>query len=285
MEVQKILKELDALYAAGDREKTETFLTETVRKAEEEDDWQTQIVLNNEMMGLYRELGQIRDAVRIFGRTKAIFDEKNMIGTVPYASTLQNAANAYRVGGFPAEAIKLFEEALEIYKAYLDDGDFRIAGLYNNLSLLYLEQGAAWKAKEYSEEALKIIEKLAGTEIEQATNHVNLANLYCQTGDLANAKKHLDDAAALFATEENEDPHYSSLLSAWGQVYIAEEKYAEAERSFRDARAEVSRYFGKNRAYASITKNLALALERQGKLAEAKEQMELAEQVLKDLNA
>ena len=34
-----------------------------------------------------------------------------------------------------------------------------------------------------------------------------------------------------------------------------------------------------------ITKNLALALERQGKLAEAKEQMELAEQVLKDLNA
>ena len=83
--------------------------------------------------------------------------DHGLIGTVPYASTLQNAANAYRVDGQLEEAIVLFEQALEIYENYLEPGDYRFAGLFNNLSLLYLEKGETWRAREYSERALAII--------------------------------------------------------------------------------------------------------------------------------
>ena len=283
MDMKNILAELDRLYAAGNREKVEFYLLEQSRRAEEEGDWGTQIMLNNEMMGLYRETGQTKDAITIFQRTKAIFSDHNMENTVPYASTLQNAANAYRVDGQLEEAIVLFEEALDIYTHYLEDGDYRFAGLYNNLSLLYLEKGETWRAREYSEKALGIIEKLPDTTVEQATNHVNLANLFCQTGDRETAKMHLQKADAKFAEVKYEDPHVSSMWSAWGQVYLAEENPLQAELSFRKARAEVEKYFGRSRAYATISRNLALALERQGKDAEAKEELARAQEVLEEL--
>ena len=283
MDMQKILAELDALYAAGNKEKVELFLVEQSRHAEEEGDWGTQIMLNNEMMGLYRQTGQTKEAIAIFQRTKEIFMDHAMLNTVPYASTLQNAANAYRVDGQLEEAIVLFEEALEIYSHYLDEGDYRFAGLYNNLSLLYLEKGETWRAREYSEKALGIIEKLPDTTVEQATNHVNLANLYCQTQETEAAKEHLKKADSLFAKVEYKDTHVSSMWSAWGQVQLAENEPLEAELSFRKARAEVEKYFGRSRAYATISRNLALALERQGKTDEAKEELNRAEEVLKAL--
>ena len=98
-------------------------------------------------------------------------------------------------------------------------------------------------------------------------------------------KHYYEPHGGLFIAESEKVTERAYASGCVPVAMLAEEKYAEAEQSFRDARAEVSRYFGRNRAYASITKNLALALERQGKLAEAKEQMELAETVLKELNA
>ena len=240
-------------------------------------------MLNNEMMGLYRETSQTKDAIRLFQRTRAIFEEHNMVDTVPYASTLQNAANAYRVDGQLDEAIILFEEALSIYGKYLEPGDYRFAGLYNNLSLLYLEKGETWRAREFSEKALSIIEKLDDTVIEQATNHVNLANLYCQTEEIGKAREHLVKAENLFATVDFQDAHVSSLWSAWGRVHLSDKDPEEAEADYRKAREEVEKYFGHNRAYATVTQNLALALERQGKTEEAKAAFAEAEAVMKEL--
>ena len=283
MDMQKILAELDQLYGTGDRKKVELYLAEQSRSAEEEGDWGTQIMLNNEMMGLYRETGQTKQAIALFNRTKEIFMDHAMLDTVPYASTLQNAANAFRVDGQLGESIILFEEALDIYNHFLDENDYRFAGLFNNLSLLYLEKGETWRAREYSEKALGIIEKLPDTVIEQATNHVNLANLYCQTQEIDKAKEHLKQADRLFAVSDYKDPHVSSMWSAWGQVQLEEQNPQEAELSFRKARDEVEKYFGKSRAYAAITKNLALALKRQGRKDAAEEEMKAAKKVLEAL--
>ena len=283
MDGQRILAELDAITAEGNRDKVEEFLIEQCRRAEQEGDWGIQIMLNNEMMGFYRTTSQTKQAIKIFQRTKEIFMDHGLIGTVPYASTLQNAANAYRVDGQLEEAIVLFEEALEIYEKYLEPGDYRFAGLFNNLSLLYLEKGETWRAREYSERALAIIEKLPDTTSDQATNHVNLANLYCQTGELSKAREHLVHAEELFEQLDMQDPHISSLWSAWGQVHLADNEPEEAEADFRRACEEVEKYFGKSRPYATVTRNLALALERQGKADEAREAIAEAEEVMKAL--
>lgn len=260
MDKQQVLKELDAIYRAGDIRRMGAFLEEKIREAEEEGDWGTQIMLGNEQMGYFRELGQTKEAIRVFSWLDDLFRKHEMTGTVPYASTLQNAANVYRVDGQMTMAAVYFQDALDIFYQYLEPGDYRFAGLFNNLSLVYLEQKDLERAREYSEKALSIIEKLPDTRSEQAINHVNLADLCCQMNALDQASEHLDAAEKLFAGIQYRDPHYSSLLSARGEICVRRGELKEAENYFRQALAEIEKYYGKNRAWQVVQGNLAKVL-------------------------
>lgn len=262
MDKQQVLRELDAIYETGDIRRMGTFLEEKIREAGKEGDWGTQIMLGNEQMGYFRELGQTKEAIRVFTELDELFRRHEMTGTVPYASTLQNAANAYRVDGQLAMAAVYFEDALDIFYQYLEPGDYRFAGLFNNLSLVYMEQREPEKALEYSGKALAIIEKLPDTGIEQAVNHVNLADLYCQMNETGKAEEHLEAAQTLFAAVGNRDPHYSSLLSARGEICARRGQLAEAEKYFRQALSEIEKYYGKNRAWQVVNRNLEKVLQK-----------------------
>lgn len=269
MDTQKVLAELDAIYASGDFAKAGDYLDEKTAAAQEEGDWRTEIMLNNEKMGLLRELGRTKDAIELYDETIAIFTEHGLTGTEAFAGTVQNGANAYRADGRHEEALHLFQVALDIYRGLLDPSDYRFAGLYNNLALVYQDEDDLDQAAEYGEKALAIIEKLPDSLQEQATSHVNLAELHSRRGNFALAKEHLEKADALFAQEDYSDPHYAALCSARGQVAFLEKDYETALAEFEKARAELMKYYGRNMAYATVTANCAAALSRLGRTDEA----------------
>lgn len=283
MDTQQVLAQLDKIYASGDFTRVSTWLDETMAAAKEEGDLSTQITLGNEKMGLLRELGRTKEAIGLFVELAAALEELGLTETEGYAGTLQNGANAYRVDGNHEEAIRLFETALGIYAKLLDPSDSRFAGLYNNLALVYQDEGDLERAADYGEKALAIIEKIPDSLLEQATSHVNLAELQSMRGDFAAAREHLERADALFAQEDYSDPHLAALYSARGQIAFLEKDYETALAEFEKARAELMKYYGRSTAYATVTQNMAAALSRLGRTGEAEQRRAEAAAILEDL--
>lgn len=285
MERETIIKQLDALYASGDPRDLEAFLLTQLDLADQSGEWQLGITLSNELIGLYRELGKYAEALRYFQNTCHLFAEKGMEGTVPHATTLMNGANIYRTAGKPDQAAALYLEALCVLEKNLPEKDYRIAGLHNNLSLVYLEQGKQQEALPHLLRALSILEALPGTTSEQASTHTNLASLYCHVGQIRQAEKHLERGKELFEAAGGRDPHFASLLSVWGDVCCARKDYDSAAVYLGQALAVIESFFGKNRSYAIVSQNLALVLDKNGHPDEASALRQEAESIFTKLQA
>ncbi|MBE5061842.1 tetratricopeptide repeat protein [Lachnospiraceae bacterium DSM 108991] len=285
MEREKIIKQLDALYASGDPRDLEAFLLTQLDLADQSGEWKLWITLSNELIGLYRELGKYAEALRYFQSTCQLFAEKGMEGTVPHATTLMNGANIYRTVGKPDQAAALYLETLCVLEKNLPEKDYRIAGLHNNLSLVYLEQGKQQEALPHLLRALSILEALPGTTSEQASTHTNLASLYCHVGQMRQAEKHLERGKELFEAAGGRDPHFASLLSTWADVCCARKDYDSAAVYLGQALAVIESFFGKNRSYAIVSQNLALVLDKNGHPDEASALRQEAESIFTKLQA
>lgn len=285
MDRKKLLEELDAIYNAGNYETILAFMLDAINRAKSENDWITRVMVGNELMGLYRERGLMKEALSEYSEIRREFEIHGMTEDIAFASTVQNAANLYRASGQLGAAMELFDEVREIYEEQLPETDYRLAGLYNNMGLAYMEKGERFRAREYMEKALRIIEKIPGSEVEQATNHVNLANFYLSSGRMDRVISHLEAADRLFASVGYRDPHYSSLLSLRALVHRKEGDLESAGQDYLAALAEIDKYYGKCRTYAVTLRNLAVVLEEAGKLPEAEERRREAEAVLEDLKA
>ena len=67
--------------------------------------------------------------------------EMNIEGTVDYATSLQNIANAHRAAGKLEQSLMFYNEAMKIYEKNIEPNDFRMASINNNIALLYQEMG------------------------------------------------------------------------------------------------------------------------------------------------
>ena len=262
MNIPKILQELDRLYAEGSRYEIEVFLTSQRQRAMMEGDWSARIMLQNEMIGLYRTLGHFEEGIDILEDTLRLFENHGLNGTIPYAGTMLNGASLYRAAGQPEEALELFLIVREIYERELAPDDYRLSGFYNNMALLYLDLQNLEASKDYLEKALGIVEKLPESSIEQATSHTTLANLTSQMGDMTDAMKHLDAAERLFASVSYKDPHYASYLASLAQIQVLNGEDESAVISYQRALEEIEKYYGKNRSYEITKKNLETVLAR-----------------------
>ena len=80
--------------------------------------------------------------------------------------------------GETEESLPYYEEAERLYEKFLLPGDYRFAGLYNNLALALSDTGDYKNAEAYFMEAMSIMETLP--EIELRTNGIGMGNI--QTG-------------------------------------------------------------------------------------------------------
>ena len=92
-----------------------------------------------------------------------------MEGTVEYATSLLNVANAYRTFGYYMKAQNLFERVEVLYREKLSAGDYRFATLYNNWAFVYQGSGELKKAEETFRRALAVVDLQQNAWMEQAT--------------------------------------------------------------------------------------------------------------------
>lgn len=259
MDISEVLSKLDELFMEQSPEKIESFLTTHQEEAKKEEDFGSLLILYNETIGFYRETGKYAQSVELCHKALELASAMQLEGSVSYATTLLNAANAHRAAGLLQESLDLYMQVFPVYEKTLPSDSMYYANLYNNISLLYQEMQEYEKAKESLSKALSICASNEEAAFEIAVTHANLANTCIQLGEDDEAKEHALKAIAMFEEQEVDDAHYSAALSALGSLYYKEGAFEMAIGAMEKSRDCVARYLGRNNIqYERLSENIKL---------------------------
>ncbi len=262
MDMDTILRELDRLFATYQMDKVEGYLDNQMAQAVQTGDDGALITLLNEMIGYLRDVSKYEKCCMYCDKLMDVLGRNRLQGSIPYATSLLNIANAYRAAGKLAESMTNYKTVLLIYQSHLEDDDFRFASLYNNLSLLYQEMGDFEEACNALERALAIVNTRMDARIETAVTHTNLAASQLKLGRYEEAMGHLLAAFSIFEMDEQKDFHYSGALSAMGEAQYMAGNLEESARYYRMALQEIEKNTGRSAAYEIVAQNLN-AVEKQ----------------------
>jgi tetratricopeptide (TPR) repeat protein len=169
----------------------------------------------------------------------------------------------------PVKALGYTREALNL--ATEIDDKRGMAASYNNLGIIYRNQGGLDKALDYYLTSLRIYESLNNKE-GIATTKNNIANLYAVKKDYTEAMKYLEESYTLFLELKDESKIVGSLNNL-GNLNIDIQQYDKALRYFKDA-SDLSAKLGSK--FADPLNNIGNIYYRQGNYQLAVEYYEKA---------
>lgn len=259
MDINQVTKELDELFAQQKIEEIPQYLESHIAQAVSENAQDVLLTLYNEIIGFYRETGQYALSIENCHKAIALMDEMGIQDTIPYATTLLNAANAHRAAGLLQESLDLYNKVRPIYVAQLKEDDMYFANFYNNLSLLYQEMKDFASAKEQLVNALYIVTHVPDKQFEVAVTQANLANTCIELGQDDEAKARAEEAIRIFEEIGVDDAHYSAALSALGSLYYMDKDYTNALSVMEKSRDCVAKYLGTdNIQYQRLSDNIQI---------------------------
>ena len=171
----RVLEKLDSLLRSNDYAGARRLLQYWLSEAEYTRDDQGILLMENELMGLCRKLGEREQALKY---AQAALDQMGKMGigdNVGAATTYLNSATVCKAFGMPEDAINLFQMAKRIYERDLPATDDRLGGLYNNMGLALVDLKRFREAEALYRKAIAIMEAVPEKEPEQAITWLNLA--------------------------------------------------------------------------------------------------------------
>ena len=274
MDIQSVLDQVDIYFEENKGEEAEKLMRDAVVQAVREQDDNSLLQLLNELVGYYREAGQAENSFQMAGQAIAQAERMGLAGTVPYATTLLNAANAYRAGGKLQESLETYRQVQEIYDAQLEKDHIFVAGLQNNMSLMYQEMQRYAEAEECQLRALEIVRSKEAF-YETGVTYANLASTCVQLGKTKEAESYAVSSMETFQKIGVKDSHYGAALAALGACHYAREEYERAGDYYRQAMELVETGVGRNGAYYRLKEHVEACEKAAGKgLAIAREYYE-----------
>lgn len=265
MDINSVLETVDEFYEKNQGAEAEKLLLRSAEQAAKEQDNGSLLQLLNELLGYYRETGQKEASFQIAEKAVSLALKMGLDNSIPYATTLLNVANAYRAGGETEKSLECYLKVQEIYESLLEPENMLVAGLQNNMSLLYQEMGNFKTACACLEKALAIVEK-KDAEFEIAVTCANLAGTCMQLDRKEEAYRYALRSIDEFEKMNVQDAHYSAALSALGTYYYEKKEYEAAMAVFKKAMGIVEASLGKNEHYRRLLENVQAceaALEKQ----------------------
>lgn len=171
---QTILTELDEFLSRKDYVGAEAFLLKTLNSAN--NNFKTEILCLNELMGLYRKLGRKNDAYTCTLKALTLINELNLEGQVGVATTYLNCATVYKAFGEPQKALEFYEKANVIYDNKLEPNDIQFAGLYNNMALALVDLKRFSEANTLYKKAIEILKNYQDGALDTAITYLNIAS-------------------------------------------------------------------------------------------------------------
>ena len=218
----RVLQKLDEHLNKNDYPSAERHLLYWLSEAESIGDGRGELLVRNELMGLYRKLGRKEEALgcvdSALGKI-AFLGIENQVGA---ATTFLNSATVYKAFGMPDKAIPLFERARAVYEDGLDPFDSRLGGLYNNMALALVDLGRFREADELYRKAVCVMER-SGGDLEVAITYLNMASAadaergYLESEDTISAL--LDRAKEILEAHAERDGYYAFVCEKCASVF------------------------------------------------------------------
>ena len=246
--MDRILAKLDEYLYKDDYVAAERHLLYWLKETSGADDHRTELLIRNELMGLYRKLGREVDALECVEAALSKIETLGIAHQVGAATTFLNCATVYKAFGKADSAIPLFERARTVYEKELEPDDSRMGGLYNNMGLALVDLGRYSEADELYRKAIAIMEKNENGQLEVAITYLNMASAAEAELGLVDADErvqdYLDKAAALLEGHRERDGYYAfvcekcaSVFGYYGRFIYENELLTRAKEIYQNARS------------------------------------------------
>ncbi len=176
MDTNRILSKLDIYFSKNDYEGAERHLKYWLDEAKSSLDDRSSLLLCNELIGLSRKTGKKEQTFEYTDMALSLIKKLDIADSVSAATTYINVATAYKAFSKALESLPYFERACDIYERYLESGDSRLGGLYNNMALTLSDLGLFKEAYASFEKALNVMKGQRDGELEMAITHLNIAS-------------------------------------------------------------------------------------------------------------
>ena len=201
--MMRVRDRLDAYVDRKDYDGAARHLEYWLAEARALRDVRGEFAVRNEMMGVYRKMGDREKALASAEAALALIPALDGADTVGAGTAYVNAGTVCDCFGDPAGALEHFEAARQIYESRLDAGDARLGGLYNNMALALADLRRFDEAFRYYALALEVMERQPCGQPERAITYLNMANAAEAAGGLEEAEEtiteYLRTAEALLA--------------------------------------------------------------------------------------
>ena len=221
--IDRILSRLDEYLHKNDYASAERHLLYWLSEAVNNNDVRTELLVRNELMGLYRKLSREREALECVGAALDRIEKEKIAHQVGAATTFLNAATVYKAFGRAEESLPLFLRAREVYERELESSDARLGGLYNNMALTLVDLGRYGEANELYERAIAVMKNTENGALEVAITYLNMASAAERELGLLFADEKiqelLDVAEELLDKHENRDGYYAFVCEKCASVF------------------------------------------------------------------
>lgn len=229
----RVLSKLDALLQSNDYAGAKRLLQYWLSEAEYTGDDHGILLMENELMGLCRKLGEKEQALQYAQKALDQVSKMDIGDNVGAATTYLNSATVCKAFGLPEDAIALFRMAQTIYERDLSPTDDRLGGLYNNTGLALVDLKEFRQAEALYQKALSVMAAVPEKEPELAITYLNMATAAEMEHGLAAAQPMIAELAekAMVCMEigkDRTDGNYAFVCEKCASVfgYYGYEDYA-----------------------------------------------------------
>ena len=296
-DLNQFYRELDEHYAAHDNAATEAFLRKARSRAYQEgltsplpqgcpscapplEPNMEYVSVCNELACFYRGLSRFQESLDTFGLAQEELESLYLQNTPEYATILLNKAGTCRYMGDLDQALAYFSQAERILDLDRKGKPEVMAGLYNNIGLLYLDKKETEKALTYFQKALPLVLASPNMIVEQGTTWNNLAVTFDTLDRREDADEAIHHAVQILSSlDGGVNPHYPAALNTRGTFAFRAGRYQDALTDFTEALEKTRLIYGENIEYAYACSNCASACEKLGLAEQSRSWMEQSEAI------
>ena len=229
----RVLDKLDSLLRSNDYAGGKRLLQYWLSEAEYTGDSSGVLLMQNELMGLCRKLGEKEQALRYARDALNQVQKMGIEDNVGAATTYLNSATVCKAFGLPEDALQLFQKAQTIYERDLSPTDDRLGGLYNNMGLALVDLKQFRQAEALYQKAITVMQAVPEKDPEQAITYLNLATAAEMEHGLSQAQPMIADyvqkaMACMEIGKDRTDGNYAFVCEKCATVfgYYGYEDYA-----------------------------------------------------------
>ena len=221
--IERILERLDSHLHKNDYSSAERHLLYWLEESQRDMDHRAELLIRNELMGLYRKLGREREAFECVEAAIQKIEELGIGHQVGAATTFLNCATVCKAFGEPQRSLTLFERARRVYECELDASDERLGGLYNNMALTLVDLRRFDEANAMYENAITIMKETDTGALEVAITYLNMASAAEAELGSVNAdekiQEYMDSAQELIENYGRRDGYYAFVCEKCASVF------------------------------------------------------------------